>query len=95
MGEVEKTLYAEAILGKDADDFFRSDIGKYVLAESEQRVKSATQELIIATADDPERIRNLQQEIHCAEGAVKWLNEMILAGKQAMQQLENIEDEEE
>jgi hypothetical protein len=89
----EQTLYAECILGKDAEDFFKTDIGRYVLARSREEVDEAILELKATPAHDVAEIRNLQLTIAKAEGAVEWLNEQIIAGKQALQQLENIEDQ--
>ena len=89
----DETLYAECILGKDAEDFFKSDIGRYILARSGEEVEEAITELKITPAHQVAEIRNLQLTIAKAEGAVAWLNEQIIAGKQALQQLENIEDQ--
>jgi hypothetical protein len=95
MDEVKQTLYAEAVLGKDAEDFFKSDIGRYVLAESQRIVDDAVGVLKVIAATDHARIMALQLKIGCAEGAVQWLKDMIMAGNQALQSLEQIEDEEE
>ena len=94
MGEKE-TLYAECVLGKDAEDFFKSDIGRYVLARSQEEVDEAVKLLKVIPANEMAKIRNLQLHIAMAEGAIQWLNEQISAGVQAMQQLENIEDRDE
>ena len=94
MGEKE-TLYAECVLGKDAEDFFKSDIGRYVLARSQEVVEEALVKLKTTSANEMAQIRNLQLAIAKAEGAIQWLNEQINAGTQALQQLENIEDQEE
>ena len=91
----EETLYAECILGKDAEDFFKSDIGRYVLARSNEKIEEAMGQLKITPADQTAEIRDLQLTIGKAEGAVKWLNEQIVAGIQALQQLENIQDQNE
>jgi microcompartment protein CcmL/EutN len=91
----KETLYAECILGKDAEDFFKSDIGRYVLARSNEEVEEAVEQLKVTPADQVAEIRDLQLTISKAEGAVQWLNEQIIAGNQALQQLENIEDQEE
>ena len=94
MDEIKQTLYAEAVLGKDAEDFFKSDIGRYVLAESKRISEENVLLLKDVSADAHQLIRELQFNIHCAEGAVKWLNDMILAGTQALQGLEQMEDQE-
>ena len=94
MGEKE-TLYAECVLGKDAEDFFKSDIGRYVLARSREEVDEAVKLLKVIPANEMAKIRNAQLQIAKAEGTIEWLNEQISAGVQAMQQLENIEDREE
>ena len=95
MDDGKRTLYAERVLGLDAEDFFKSDIGRYVLARSEEVSQAATEKLKTITADETNAIRDYQFKIHCAEGAIKWLNDIIRAGKQAMQQLENMQEQEE
>jgi hypothetical protein len=93
MSEIEEVLYAESVLGRDAEDFFKSEIGRYVLARSQELSKVATDRLKATPAHEVHNIRNCQMEIAKAELAVQWLNEQIMAGKQALQQLESMEDE--
>jgi hypothetical protein len=91
--DITDELYAHAVLGKDAEEFFKSELGRYVLARSQEIVDEATGELKTTPAHNTEKIRELQFSINIAEGTVRWLNEQIAAGKQALQQLENIEDQ--
>jgi hypothetical protein len=66
-----------------------------VLARSQAEVDEAIAGLKVTPANEMAKIRNLQLIIAKAEGAVQWLNEQINAGNQALQQLENIQDQEE
>jgi hypothetical protein len=91
----EQTLYADCMLGRDAEDFFKSEIGRYVLARADEVIQEATGKLKVIPAQETDKIRNLQLLIAKAEGAIQWLNEQIYAGKQALQQLENIQDQNE
>lgn len=78
-----KYLSDELILiGDDAENFFKSRIGKYVLSKSEQEIHDA---MIALTVVDPyatEDIQALQNKIHNAEQALIWLKDAIMAARQ-------------
>ena len=82
------SLYAEGILGADAHDFFNSELGRYVLARSKEEADLATEELKEINPFESEIVADLQTRIKIAESAVKWLNDMLISGKQAIQILE-------
>jgi len=85
---MDQTLMAEAILGKDAEDFFTSDIGRYVLARAEAEINEAIKLLKKTPPDLTNVIRDLQNVILRAESFKEWLTELIIAGHQAMTQIE-------
>lgn len=74
---------AEAILGRDAEDFVRSELGQYVLGRA-KREKEEAQTLLNKThAWRRKRIQQLQNEIWRAESFEAWLFELIMDGRNA------------
>ena len=87
-----QTLYAEAILGKDAEEFLKSDLGRYMLARAEDEEREAMEALAKVWPWRRRRIEQLQSQLWRARSFKNWMGEMIIAGKQALQQLESRED---
>jgi len=83
-----RELYAEAVLGGDAHDFFGSELGQYVLERSKEESDKALEELKHVDASEPKNVIELQIKVLIAEKAVKWLNDIMIAGRQAMDILE-------
>lgn len=83
-----KELFAEAMLGKDAEEFIHSDIGQYVIGCAEQEISEASDQLKRVHPWRTRRIRELQNEIWRAESFQTWLSELVIRGRQAVQQLE-------
>ena len=83
-----KELYAEAIMGKDAEEFINSDIGQYVLGCAEQEIAEAADQLKRVHPWRTRRIRELQNQVWRAESFQSWLAELIVRGRQALQSLE-------
>jgi hypothetical protein len=75
-----QALYAEAVLGKDAEEFLKSDIGRIMLARAEEEESEALEAL--AGVSSWWRARSFKQ----------WLTELVVTGRQALQQLETPED---
>ena len=88
MDQQTAALYAEAMLGADVDDFFNTDMGRYVLARSKEDAEEATEQLKDIEFYKSNEIADLQMKIKKAEQAVLWLNEILIAGKEAIQLLE-------
>ena len=89
---MDKEMLAEAVLGKDAEDFVKSDIGKYIIGCAEQEAQEATNKLKNVYPWRTRKITELQNKIWRAESIQTWLAELIIKGRQAIQQLD-IEDE--
>jgi len=87
MDQQTATLYAEAMLGGDTDDFFNTEIGRYVLERSKEEADEAIEELKNISFLQSDKIAELQMKIKVAEGAVRWLNELLITGRQSMQLL--------
>lgn len=84
----DQELYAEAIVGKDAEDFANSDIGKYIIGCAEMEANEAMDKLKTVFPWRRRRIQELQNQIWRAESLQSWLAELIIKGRQAQQQLE-------
>ena len=81
-------LYAEAIIGRDAEDFVNSDIGRYVIGCAEQEANEAMAQLKNIYPWRRRKITELQNKIWRAESMQTWISELIIKGRQAQQQLE-------
>jgi len=84
-------LFAEAILGRDAEDFIQSDIGQYLIGCAEQEAQEAMEKLKHVFPWRRRKIVELQNRIWRAESIQSWLAEIVIKGKQATQQLEGDE----
>ena len=86
-----QTLYAEAIIGKDAESFLQGDLGRYMIARAEEEEREALEELATVFAWRRRKISQLQARLWRARSFKGWLSEMIVTGRQALQQLEQVE----
>ena len=77
-------LYAEGIMGRDAEDFIQGDLGQYLIGCAEQEIKTATDALKKVHPWRTRRIRELQNEIWRAESFQSWLSELVIRGRQAV-----------
>lgn len=80
---MNETLFAEAALGRDVEEFISSDVGRYLLGRCEQDIKDAQDKLAVVSPWRRNRIKQLQNEIWRAKSIVRWLSEIVSAGKQA------------
>lgn len=87
--KVLKELFAEAIIGRDAEEFVQSDIGQYIIGCAEQEANEAMDQLKHVLPWRKRKITELQNKIWRAESLQSWLAELIIKGKQATQQLES------
>ena len=85
---MNKELLAEAIIGKDAEEFFASELGQVVIGRAEQEYTEALEGLRTVDPDDVKSIRDLQNKAWRAESFKGWLAEIIISGKQALQTLD-------
>ena len=74
---------AHAILGRDAEEFFNSDLGRYVKGRAEAEKTEALEQLSRVSPWRRNRIRQLQNEVWRAESVVAWIAELITLGEQA------------
>lgn len=85
---MNEELIAEAILGRDVEDFLNSEVGKYLVGCAEQEANEAMNELKKIATWRKRRIAELQNKIWRAESFQRWLGELIIGGRQAIQQLD-------
>ena len=84
---MNETLVAEAVLGRDAEEFLRSDIGRYIVGRCQQEVAEAHALLTTVSPWRRNRIRQLQNQAWRAQSVQGWLVELIQQGRQAEQAL--------
>lgn len=80
---MNETLFAEATLGRDAEEFMSSDIGRYLLGRCEHEIIDAQEKLSVVSPWRRNRIRQLQNEIWRAKSVRDWLLEIVGTGRQA------------
>lgn len=85
---MSEVLWAEAVLGRESEDFFKSDLGRYLLGRAEQEEQEASEKLASVASWRRRRIQQLQNEIWRARSVRQWLSELIQAGRQAEAQLD-------
>lgn len=84
---------AEAALGRDSEDFLRSDLGKFIVGRCDAEIAEAQEALATVSPWRRNRIRQLQNDIYRAKSLKGWLVELVLAGRQAEAQLDGEHDE--
>ena len=82
------TLFAEAALGRDAEEFLGTELGRYMLARAEEEEREALEELSRVWPWRRRRIEQLQTKIHRARSFRDYLGELIMTGKQALENLD-------
>jgi len=88
---MSQELFAEAMIGRDAEEFLKSDIGNYLLGCADQEIDEAMHELKNVHPWRTRKIKELQNKIWRAESFKQWLAELIIRGQQALQNLESDE----
>ena len=89
------TIRAEVLLGQKCEAFFDTEPGQYVKARAMEVVMDSIEQIKAVGSHDKLSIERIQLELKSAENALVWLNEAIQNGRQAMQQLEIMSDNEE
>jgi hypothetical protein len=90
----EDLMWAEAVLGRDAEEFISSDIGRYLIGCAQEELGRAQDELAQVSPWRRNRIRQLQNQIWRAKNVQQWLTEVISAGRAAQAMLEDKASEE-
>ena len=79
---------AEAVLGKDAEEFISSELGRYIIARIEEEKAEAISKLSTVSFWRKRRIQDLQNQIWRCDTFKSWLAETVIRGKQAVDLLE-------
>ena len=92
MTEETEILFDVAVLGEQVDQFFKSDIGQYLLDHAAAQEAQGLEELKQADCNDPQSIWKAQNKVWQAEKFRTWLTDAIQAGLKARMILEDRED---
>lgn len=76
-------LMAEAVLGRDAEEFLNTELGRYMLGCCEQEIDEAQDQLSRVHPWRKRRIQELQNKVWRARSVKGWLAEIISNGKAA------------
>jgi uncharacterized protein YdaU (DUF1376 family) len=76
-------LMAEAVLGRDAEEFLSTELGRYITGRCDQEIAEAQDALGRVSPWRRRRIQALQNEIWRAQSMKGWLAELITNGKAA------------
>jgi hypothetical protein len=87
----DRLAHAERVLGEGANKFFKSDLGKFVIARSAEIVAENVESLTDADAEDVKMIRKYQDNIAIAKMGLYWIDEALTLGEQrfAQDEIEN------
>lgn len=85
---MDSDLVKVAIIGKDSEEFLSSELGRYMIECAANQVDDAVDKLKKANPMDSELIMELQNQIYRAESFGGWLRDLVIAGNQAIQQID-------
>ncbi len=91
-GEEIEILVDVAVLGEQADQFLRSDVGQYLVKRADIEIEEGVAELKIVNCNDAPKINEIQTRIYRAESVKVWLREAIMDGLRATEVLESREE---
>lgn len=78
-----RTLIAEVDLGRQAKEFFASDLGRYILGCATQEIQEAQMGLAEVNWWNIWKVRKLQNKIWRARSLIGWMADLVRQGKQA------------
>ena len=84
-----KSFLGQVELGLDAQQFFRSNVGQFILKRCQEIVLASFHKLKNTDPSKIEEIRQLQSDIKRAEIFPQWFGELIAAGKEAEKYIDN------
>ena len=83
--------HAAIVMGDDAEQFFKTDLGRYVLGVAEQEIHAELTNLMSIPPEQTDRIRQSQTRIERVRLAIQWLNEVIAIGRQEQERIQTEE----
>lgn len=78
-----RVAFAEAALGRDSEEFFRSDLGRYLIGCAQQEYAEAGAKLKSVPWWRVFRITELQNQMWRSEQFMVWLRDLIIKGRAA------------
>jgi hypothetical protein len=87
-----RVLFAEAVLGRDAQSFVDSELGRYIVGCAQEEIRTAYGKLKTVSPIRIFKVQELQNEIWRAEQLLAWLQDLIVSGTRAMQVLDKEPD---
>lgn len=86
-------MIAELELGLQAEEWFATPLGKYVLGCIEQEIAAAKDDFETVDIQDAQKVRELQDRIKRANTVKSWFAELIQRGRDAETMLTEREDD--
>lgn len=85
-------LIIEADLGRQAKEFFASDLGRYILGCAKQEIMEAQMDLAEVNWWNFWKVRGLQNKIWRARSLISWMADLVRSGKSAESALAEAEE---
>jgi hypothetical protein len=76
-------LLAQMMLGKDAEEFLASEVGRYLIGRARQESMLALRELRTVWPWRRRRIQMLQNRVAWGEAFEGWVRELVVSGRAA------------
>lgn len=92
LGPTERTMFAEAAMGRDTQAFLKTEIGRYLIGCAKQEADDAMHDLKSVSPWRRRKIVELQNKIWRAESFRGWLADLILQGKAAEHSMDEREE---
>lgn len=83
-----RTLFAETLLGEDASNFLRSDLGRAMVGIAKQEWADALLQLETVSWWRRRKIKKLQNQAWKARSFILWMRDLVIQGKQAASTVE-------
>jgi hypothetical protein len=93
VSDEREVLYAEAVLGRDAEEFLAGDLGRYMVGRAQMEEREAVEALATVWPWRRRRIQQLQNQLWRARSFRAWLAELVNSGHQAEDQLEELAEQ--
>ena len=79
---------SSAILGRDADDFAKSVVGRFMVAKAQGEIDAQMSLLVDADPSDIKLGTDIRNRIHVCTMFLTWLDEAIREGENAIDQIQ-------
>lgn len=86
---MNEELLASAVLGRDAEEFLASELGRYLVGRAEQDAAEAMDQLKRVHPWRRRKIQELQNTIRRSDSVRAWLAGLVIDGRSAIAALED------